>query len=111
MPCALDVVDEAPGLLDFIATGEITGNEVNVGPLDGPLHLQRRNVIGQHALRVEPLDGGRTRFVCKETFSGLLLPLVAGNLERSVGPRYRETCEALKFLVEKEQGQGTQGVE
>jgi hypothetical protein len=63
-----------------------------------------------HTLRVEPLDDGRTRFVCEESFSGLLLPLVASNLERSVGPRYRETCEALKSLVEEEQSRGTQSV-
>jgi hypothetical protein len=57
-----------------------------------------------HTLRVEPLDDGRTRFVCEESFSGLLAPLLARNLERNVGPRYQATCEALKALVEKEQG-------
>jgi hypothetical protein len=53
-----------------------------------------------HTQRVEPLEGGRTRYVCTETFSGLLVPLIAGNLERNVKPQYQATCEALRKRVE-----------
>ena len=54
-----------------------------------------------HTQRVEPLDAGRARYVCSETFSGLLLPLVASGIERNVGALYQATCEALKARVEK----------
>jgi hypothetical protein len=50
--------------------------------------------------RVEPLESNRTRYTYTETFSGLLLPLVAGNLDRNVAPFYQATCEALKARVE-----------
>jgi hypothetical protein len=53
-----------------------------------------------HTQRVEPLEDGRTRYVCTETFAGLLLPLVAGSIERNVGALYQATCEALKARVE-----------
>ena len=53
-----------------------------------------------HTQRVEPLDDGRTRYVCTETFAGLLLPLIAGKLEDNVKPLYRATCAALKARVE-----------
>ena len=53
-----------------------------------------------HTQRVEALDDGRTRYVCSETFSGLLLPLLAGSIERNVGALYQTTCEALKARVE-----------
>ena len=56
--------------------------------------------IKSHTQRIESLADGRTRYICTETFSGLLLPLVAGNIERNVGPLYQATCEALKAWVE-----------
>jgi hypothetical protein len=56
-----------------------------------------------HTQRVEPSDAGRTRYVCQETFRGLLVPFLASALERNVGPLYQTTCEGLKAYVEQAQ--------
>jgi hypothetical protein len=56
-----------------------------------------------HTQRVEPTDTGRTRYVCQETFRGLLVPFLASTLERNVGLLYRATCEGLKAYVEQAQ--------
>jgi hypothetical protein len=53
-----------------------------------------------HTQLVEPLEGGRTCYRCRETFGGLLVPLLARNIERNVGPLYGATCAALKARVE-----------
>jgi hypothetical protein len=38
---------------------------------------------GEHSLRIEPLEGGRSRFVQSELFSGLLVGLVNGTLAKT----------------------------
>jgi hypothetical protein len=38
---------------------------------------------GEHSLRIEPLNGGRSRFVQSERFSGLLVGLVKGTLAKT----------------------------
>jgi hypothetical protein len=55
-----------------------------------------RAVLSQ---RLEPIGEGWVRYVCTETFRGPLLPLMAPGLERTLGQRYEETCDALRALV------------
>lgn len=38
---------------------------------------------GEHTLRIELLDGNRSRFVQEERFRGLLVPVFAGALEKT----------------------------
>jgi hypothetical protein len=38
---------------------------------------------GEHSLRIEPLDGGRSRFVQSERFSGFLVGLFKGTLAKT----------------------------
>ena len=38
---------------------------------------------GEHSLRIEPLDGARSRFVQSERFSGLLAGLLKGTLAKT----------------------------
>jgi hypothetical protein len=38
---------------------------------------------GEHSFRLEPLEGGRTRFVQSERFSGLLVPLLRSSLAKT----------------------------
>jgi hypothetical protein len=38
---------------------------------------------GEHIFAVEPIDGGKTRFVQRELFSGLLVPLLRKMIYRS----------------------------
>ena len=38
---------------------------------------------GEHSFEIEPLDGGRSRFIQSERFSGLLVRPLGGTLERT----------------------------
>ncbi len=38
---------------------------------------------GEHSFRLEPLDSGRTRFTTAEHFSGLLVPVFSGTLDKT----------------------------
>jgi hypothetical protein len=38
---------------------------------------------GEHILQIEPLENGRARFVQSERFTGLLVPLFGGTLEKT----------------------------
>jgi len=40
-------------------------------------------VDGEHSLRIEPLQGGRSRFVQSERFSGILVGLLKGTLAKT----------------------------
>jgi len=54
---------------------------------------------GEHSFLLEPLAGGRTRFVQTERFSGLLVALVGRTLERTqLG--FEQMNAALKVRVE-----------
>ncbi|MGH3029025.1 MAG: SRPBCC domain-containing protein, partial [Gaiellaceae bacterium] len=56
-------------------------------------------IDGEHSLRIEPLDGGRTRFIQSERFTGLLVGLVGGTLAKTeVG--FEQMNTALKARVE-----------
>lgn len=59
---------------------------------------------GEHSLRIEPLDGGRSRFVQSERFTGLLVGLVKGTLAKTeVG--FEQMNAALKARVEQASAQ------
>ena len=54
---------------------------------------------GEHSLRVEPLEGGRSRFVQSESFSGLLVGLVKSRLGKTEAG-FEQMNAALKARVE-----------
>lgn len=54
---------------------------------------------GEHIFRIEPLEGGRTRFVQAERFSGVLVPLFGKTLERT-RRGFEAMNEALKQRAE-----------
>ena len=55
---------------------------------------------GEHSLRIEPLDGGRSRFVMSEHFSGLLVGPLKGTITKTeVG--FEQMNTALKARVEQ----------
>jgi hypothetical protein len=55
---------------------------------------------GEHSLRIEPLEGGRSRFVQSERFSGLLVGLVKGALAKTEAG-FERMNTALKARVEQ----------
>ena len=55
---------------------------------------------GEHSLRVEPLNGGRSRFVQSESFSGLLVGLFKGTLAKTE-TGFEQMNTALKARVEQ----------
>jgi hypothetical protein len=56
-------------------------------------------IDGEHSLRIEPLDGGRSRFIESERFTGLLVGLVGGTLSKSEAG-FEQMNTALKARVE-----------
>ena len=55
---------------------------------------------GEHSLRIEPLDGGRSRFVQSERFSGFLVGLVKGTLAKTEAG-FEQMNAALKARAEQ----------
>jgi hypothetical protein len=55
---------------------------------------------GEHHFTVEPLPGGKSRFIQTEHFSGLLSPLVHGKVKRETQPGFEAMNAALKKRVE-----------
>jgi hypothetical protein len=55
---------------------------------------------GEHSLRIEPLDDGRTRFVQSERFTGILVGLVKGTLAKTEAG-FEQMNTALKARVEQ----------
>jgi hypothetical protein len=56
--------------------------------------------VGEHSLRIDPLDGGRSRFVQSESFSGLLVGLFKGTLAKTEAG-FEQMNTALKARVEQ----------
>ncbi len=57
-------------------------------------------IDGEHSLRIEPLEGGRSRFVQSERLTGVLVRLVKGTLAKTeVG--FEQMNTALKTQVEQ----------
>ena len=55
---------------------------------------------GEHFFQIEPVDEHRVRFIDREVFHGLLVPLQAKNLESNAKPAMIAMGEALKRRVE-----------
>ena len=65
-------------------------------------HLGIRGLFdGEHVLAIEPLEGSRVRFRQRETFSGVLVPLLARMLEEDTRRGFEEMNQALKARAEK----------
>jgi hypothetical protein len=75
----------------------IPGREITwIGKAPVPWLLE-----GRHSFIVEPLDGGRCKFVHFERFSGIALPAVEGILDSKLKPNYEAMNRALKAEAEK----------
>ena len=55
---------------------------------------------GEHIFKIEPIDEHRVRFIDREIFHGLLVPLQAKNLETNAKPAMIAMGKALKERVE-----------
>jgi hypothetical protein len=55
---------------------------------------------GEHSFSIEPLGEGRLRFVQRERFSGLLLPMLWKMLDRDTRRGFEEMNRALKLRAE-----------
>jgi hypothetical protein len=56
---------------------------------------------GEHIFELEPLSDQRTRFVQREKFRGLLVPLLAGSLEKGTKDGFVAMNQALKAVAEQ----------
>jgi hypothetical protein len=55
---------------------------------------------GEHSLTIQPLEEHRVRFVQREVFRGLLVPLFARNLDNNTKRGFEEMNHALKERAE-----------
>jgi hypothetical protein len=58
---------------------------------------------GEHIFTIEPLGTGRVRFTQRETFTGLLVPLLARMLDTGTQHGFEEMNKALKARAEQPQ--------
>lgn len=56
---------------------------------------------GEHSFTIEPLEAGRVRFVQREIFTGLLVPLFASWLGKDTRRGFEEMNQALKLRAER----------
>ena len=64
-------------------------------------HLLVRGLFdGEHSFTIEPLGETRVRFVQREVFRGLLVPLFSGGLDRDTRRGFEEMNRALKERAE-----------
>jgi hypothetical protein len=56
---------------------------------------------GEHAFIIEALGPGRVRFIQREVFTGLLVPLFSRMLDKDTKRGFREMNMALKMRAEK----------
>ena len=55
---------------------------------------------GEHSFTIEPLEENRIRFVQREAFKGLLVPLFARSLDNNTRRGFEEMNHALKERAE-----------
>jgi hypothetical protein len=55
---------------------------------------------GEHSFSIEPLDGDRVRFINREIFSGLLVPLFSKSIDTSSRQGFEAMDQALKARAE-----------
>jgi hypothetical protein len=60
---------------------------------------------GEHIFLIEPLGESRVRFIQRENFTGLLVPLFAGSLDRDTRRGFEEMNQALKARAENRREQ------
>ena len=64
-------------------------------------HLRLPGVFdGEHSFTIEPLEDNRVRFIQREAFKGLLVPLFAWSLESNTQRGFEEMNHALKERAE-----------
>ena len=56
---------------------------------------------GEHSFTVEPMGANRVRFVDRETFNGLLVPLQAKDIDTNSKRGFEEMDKALKARAER----------
>jgi hypothetical protein len=56
---------------------------------------------GEHIFTIEPLDADGVRFVQRELFTGLLVPLLARSLDKDTRRGFEEMNQALKLRAER----------
>ncbi len=56
---------------------------------------------GEHIFTIEPLEAGSVRFVQREVFTGLLVPLFARSLDKDTRRGFEEMNQALKLRAER----------
>jgi hypothetical protein len=55
---------------------------------------------GEHRFEIEPIAAGKVRFLHSERFSGILVPLFKGSLDRDTKSGFEEMNRALKARAE-----------
>jgi len=60
---------------------------------------------GEHFLIIQPLEDNRVRFVQREEFRGVLVPLIARSLENNTQQGFEEMNRALKERAETSPGE------
>jgi hypothetical protein len=96
----IDVEVDAPGAKPIKGKGKVLVLEppremVWVATLMGSWIFR-----GEHHFAVEPMEGGKSRFVQTEYFTGILAPLVHGKINRETKPGFEIMNAALKKRVE-----------
>lgn len=59
---------------------------------------------GEHIFTIEPLGPGRVRFIQREIFTGLLVPVFARGLDTDTRRGFEEMNQALKARAEQDGG-------
>ena len=112
------LVPEASGELrvgERIRIRVVAGREMLFRPVvtafDPPRALRWRGVIGlgvffsgEHGFSIEPLGPDRVRLVHGEVYTGLLVPFLAGTLNRDARPAFENFNRALKERAERKTG-------
>jgi hypothetical protein len=66
-------------------------------------HVPGSAITPHFAVKLEPLEDDRTRFVVRETFEGALVAVMGDQLDRRMPRLYRAMARALKARVEEEE--------
>jgi hypothetical protein len=58
---------------------------------------------GEHIFTIDPLDQGHVRFIQRETFKGLLVPILANKLDSETRRGFEDMNRALKARAEQDE--------
>jgi hypothetical protein len=112
------LVPEASGELrvgERIRIRVVAGREMRFHPVvttfDPPRALAWRGTIvagflfsGEHGFSIEPIGPERVRLVHGEVYTGLIVPFLAGTLNRDARPAFERFNQALKERAERKTG-------